>query len=317
MPDAFVTYVPDCTDSGITLNILGSMGLADWFSTFYSNLSVQDGGSISSRYKAITRRLNTDYWQTTSDTSHSLYVGSYGRNTAIAGLSDLDMIFELPPAVYRQYNNHAGNGQSALLQAVRASMQKTYPSSSIGGDGQVVVVSFQDGIRFEVVPVFLNQSSTYSYPDSNAGGSWRTTNPRAEIAAITTRNTAVNGNLIPLCRMIRAWKATWDVPIGGLLIDTLAYQFIETWQFRDESFLYYDYMARDFFSFMENQERTQKYWRAPGSGSLVFRKESFQWKATRCYNISLEAIAHETATPKQEWSAKKKWRDIFGSAFPD
>src|SRR5215470_12692693 len=99
------------------------MGLADWFSTFCGNLQIQDGGMISSRYKAITRRLNTDFWTTTSDISHSLYVGSYGRNTAISGFSDLDMIFELPSELYYQYDEHAGNGQSALLQAVRSSMQ--------------------------------------------------------------------------------------------------------------------------------------------------------------------------------------------------
>lgn len=47
------------------------MGLADWFSTFCGNLQIQDDGTISSRYKAITRRLNTDFWSTTSDTAHS------------------------------------------------------------------------------------------------------------------------------------------------------------------------------------------------------------------------------------------------------
>ena len=49
----------------------------------------------------------------------------------------------------------------------------------------------------------------------------------------------------------------------------------------------------------------------------AYGKGLFQYKAKRCYNISLEAIAHETATPKQEWSARQKWRDIFGTDFPD
>lgn len=293
------------------------MGLAEWFRSFCSNVQVQDGGTISARYKAITRRLNTDFWETTSDTSHSLYIGSYGRNTAIQGFSDLDMVFELPSAVYHQYDKYAVNGQSALLQAVRNSMQKTYSTSSIGGDGQVVVVSFQDGITFEVLPVFTNQAGSYTYPDSNNGGSWKMTNPRPEIEAIRSRNNACNGNLVPLCRMMRSWKNRWDVPIGGLLIDTLAYQFIDGWQYKGESFIYYDYMCRDFFRFMADQDDEQVYWKAPGSGQYVYKKGSFQWKATRCYNISLEAIKHETAEPKQEWSAKQKWRDIFGTSFPD
>lgn len=293
------------------------MGLADWFSGFCSNLTIQDGGTISTRYKAITRRLNTDFWNTVSDTSHGLYVGSYGQNTSIRGFSDLDMVFELPSAIYHQYNAHSGNGQSALLQAVRTSMQKTYSTSSIGGDGQVVVVSFQDGITFEVVPVFTNQSSSYTYPDSNSGGSWKTTNPKPEIQAIKNRNILCNKNLVPLCRMMRAWKRKWEVPIGGLLIDTLAYQFIENYEHRDKSYLYYDFMCRDFFKWMSEQSAEQVYWKAPGSGQYVYGKGLFQYKAKRCYNISVDAIAYETSTPKKEWSAKQEWRKIFGTSFPD
>ena len=292
------------------------MGLADWFRGFCSNLQVGDRGTISVRYKTITRRLNTDFWNTTSDTAHSLYVGSYGRNTAIHGFSDLDMVFELPSYLYNRYSDYLGNGQSALLQTVRNSLQKTYPTSEIGGDGQIVVISFRDEITFEIVPVFGNIDGSYTHPDSNQGGSWKLTNPRAEIEAVRNRNISCNGNLIQLCRMMRAWKRKWSVPIGGLLVDTLAYQFVQNWSYRKHSYLYYDYMCRDFFDFLRIQDRTQAYWRAPGSGQYVYGKDLFQWKATRCYNIASQAIDHEQTTPKQEWSAKQKWREIFGTSFP-
>lgn len=293
------------------------MGLGEWFSTFFSNLQVQDGGTISQRYKNITRRLNTDFWNTTSDTSHSLYVGSYGRNTAIQGFSDLDMIFQLPYSEYEKYNNYSGNGQSTLLQTVKKSIENTYATTSIRADGQVIVVPFTDGISVEVVPAFINKNDSFTFPNANNGGSWQVTNPKPEIRAIRERNVASNGNLVSLCRMSRAWKHKWGVPIGGLLIDTLAYQFIDGWQYKDKSYLYYDYMCRDFLKWMSEQDSEQDYWKAPGSGQYVYGKGLFQYKAKRCYNISLEAIAHETATPKQEWSAKQKWRSIFGTAFPD
>ena len=293
------------------------MGLGEWFAGFRSNIQVKDVETISMRYKAITKRLNTDYRNTTSDTAHSLYVGSYGRNTAIAGFSDLDMIFQLPYELYTRYNNHYGNGQSALLQSVRESIQKTYPKTNIGADGQVVEVPFTDGIMFQVVPVFLNTDDSYLFPDASSGGSWKMTNPRPEIASIQIRNEACNHNLVPLCQMMRSWKRQWEVPIGGLLVDTLAYQFIENYQYRDKSYFYYDYLCRDFFKWISEQDEKQEYWKAPGSGQFVYGKGLFQYKAKRCYNISLEAIQHETATPKQEWSAKNKWREIFGTAFPD
>lgn len=293
------------------------MGVANWFSTFCANIQVQDGGTISTRYRNITQRLNKDFRGTDSRTAHSLYVGSYGRNTAIQGFSDLDMIFRLPDNLYEIYDNYTGNGQSTLLQVVKKSIQKTYPTTSIGADGQVILIRFRDGITFEVVPAFLNTDGSYTFPDANNGGTWRVTNPRPEIEEIRTRNNACNKNLIPLCRMTRAWKSEWSVPIGGLLVDTLAYQFIDSWEYKEKSYLYYDWMCRDFFLFMAEQDKDQEYWRAPGSGQYVYRKGPFQWKAKRCHNLSLEAIAYETAEPKKEWSAKQKWRKIFGSSFPE
>jgi hypothetical protein len=293
------------------------MALADWFSTFCSNLQIRDGGTIATRSGNITRRLNTDFWSTTSDSSHSLYVGSYGRNTAISGFSDVDLIFQLPYSVYKQYNEYSGNGQSALLQSVKTSIERTYSTTNIRADGQVIQIPFTDGIIFEVVPAFDNADGSYTFPNANDGGSWKTTSPKLEIKAIRDRNAVTNGNLVPLCRMMRDWKNKWTVPIGGLLIDTLAYQFIENWEHRDKSFVYYDFMCRDFFKWMAAQDENQEWWRAPGSGQYVWGKGLFQYKAKRCYNLSLEAIEHEMATPKREWSAKQKWRDIFTTNFPD
>lgn len=292
------------------------MPLADWFSTFCSNLQIRDAGTISLRYKNITTRLNADFWTTASDAAHSLYVGSYGRNTAIAGFSDMDMIFWLPYAVYERYNAHAGNGQSALLQAVKTSIERTYSTTNIRADGQVIQVPFNDGITFEVVPAFVNKDDSFTYPDANNGGRWKTTDPKPEIQAMRQRNAATNGNLVRLCRMMRDWKGKWTVPVGGLLIDTLAYQFIENWQYRDKSYLYYDYMCRDFFKWMADQDANQEWWRSPGAGQYVWGKGLFQYKAKRCYNLAVEAIEHEMATPKREWSARQKWREIFTTNFP-
>jgi len=113
------------------------------------------------------------------------------------------------------------------------------------------------------------------------------------------------------------WRRKWNVSIGGLLIDTLAYQFMENYEYRTKSYFYYDFICRDFIKWMADQNTTQVYWKAPGSGQHVHTKGLFQYKAKQCYNIAVEAIKHETATPKREWSAKQKWREIFGSDFPE
>lgn len=272
--------------------------------------------SISSRYKRITRQLNTDFWATASETAHSLYVGSYGRDTAAKGVSDLDVAFTLPNEVYHKYNAYASNGQSALLQEVRASIGRTYPTTYVGGDGQVVAVNFTDGIRFEILPVFLNKDGkSFTFADSNNGGSWKVCDPRAEMSAFHTRNTVTaNGNLKAIARMARIWRDRHNVPLSGMLIDTLAYQFILTWAHSDKSYLYHDYLVRDFLLYLANLDTTQLYWRAPGSGSFVWKTGNFQAKARAAYDIALSAIHHEAE--HRPATARNKWREIFGPTYP-
>lgn len=292
------------------------MGVAEDFLTFRNNYNIGKSliSSIGERYRRITRRLNADFWDSDSENAHSLYVGSYGRDTAAKGVSDIDIGFRLPYDIYVKYHAYQSNGQTALLQAVRIALQKTYPSTRIGGDGQVVVVSFTDGITFEVLPYFDNIGGTWTYPDSNGGGNWRTCNPRAEIAAIHDRNLLVNHNLKALCRMIRVWKAHNDVPMSGALIDTLAYQFIISWQWKDKSFYYHDFMVRDFLKFMNDQDRDQSHWRMPGSGQYVRRTGAFGYKAGIDHKYAV--MACDLQDDAQGAARRIHWRTVFGTTFP-
>lgn len=290
------------------------MSVSTKFQNFSNDIRIiQDSvDKISHRYKRITKQLNTDFWNTESDTKHSRYVGSYGRDTDIH-VSDIDVIMRLPWSVHEKYDNYILNGQSALLQAVRDSLKNTYSTSHISADGQVVQIKFDDGINFEIVPGFLYTDGSYCFPDTNDGGNWKITNPMAEKKAIREANDSCNGNLKNLCRMARAWKENWNVPIGGLLIDTLAYNFLINWEYKDKSYLYYDFMTRDFFEYLKDQNENQNYWLAPGSNQYVWRKGSFEYKALRCYNISLEAISYENR--EMSYSANEKWKEIYGTKF--
>lgn len=291
------------------------MSISDKFSTFCDNLRMEKEvvDNIKYRYERITQRLNTEYWDNDSKIYHSLYVGSYGRGTDIH-ISDIDMLFQLPYAVYERFNKYTGNKQSALLQEVKTAIEKTY-KSYMRADGQVIKIDFTDGICFELVPCFINKDESYTYPDSNSGGSWKTTNPKPEIAEMTSANIKWNKNLKRLCRMARAWKDKWDVPMGGLLIDTLAYNFMKDWEHKDKSFMYYDWMTRDFFDYLKNRDENQNYWLSPGANQYVWRKGKFEYKAKQAYNLAIEALDYESKS--QEWSANQKWREIYGTKFPN
>lgn len=290
------------------------MSIAEKFQRFCSDLRMSDDvvAKVSSRYHEITRRLNESFRGYSSVDANSLYVGSYGRGTAI-NVSDIDMLYVLPYSEYLRFNRYLWNGQSAMLQAVRDSIARTFSRTKLKGDGQVVVVEFGDGICFEVVPCFLNNDGSYTYPDSNGGGAWKKTNPRPEIDAVRNMDAQTNKNLRRLCRMIRAWKDQWDVPMGGLLIDTLAYNFLKDWPWREKSFLYYDWLTRDFFEYLSKVNDKQNFWYAIGSNQKILSRGSFSYKAKRSYEIALEAINFEDE--KREYSANLRWSEIYGSKF--
>ncbi len=42
--------------------------------------------------------------------------------------------------------------------------QKTYDKTFIKADGQVIGLNFTDGICFEIVPCFVNQNDSFTFP---------------------------------------------------------------------------------------------------------------------------------------------------------
>lgn len=293
------------------------MGEGEWFASFCGKLRIDKDKreSIAYRTGRMVGQLNADLRSLNSNTSYRFYVGSYGRSTAIPSVSDVDLLYELPYDLYVRFNGYAGNGQSALLALVKNSIRKTYRVSDLVGDGQVVVIRFDDNIHYDILPAFVNKDGSYTFADSNGGGSWRVCNPKKEMEAFAGRNAACNYNLGELSRMARAWRDTNNVDMSGMLIDTLAYQFIIGWGHRDKAYSYYDYMTRDFFQYLAGQNINQTYWLAPGSGSYVHRGQPFQYKARSAELRAREAIAFQLAN--RNWSARQKYREIYGTAFPE
>lgn len=280
------------------------------FEQFRKNLAVRNEDAISTSYRSITTRLNKDYWNLESDSSHCLQVGSYGRNTAIHGISDLDMVFELPARDLDRFKKVQGNGPSQMLQEVKTCLQARYPNTKMSGDGQVVVVDFK-GYRVEVLPAFHNaDDNSYTYGDTHDGGSWCKCKPRQEIAAINERNRTSNRNLKRVCKMLRSWKEATGAPMSGMLIDTLAYRFFgQTTAYDDKSYGRYPELVRDVFAYLANLPE-QDYWHAPGSAHRVGTKGKFQRKAKKAAAKCQEAINADTDKKKEAL-----WKEAFGSRF--
>lgn len=194
---------------------------------------------ISKRYKRITKAVNSEFWSSGSETAHSLYVGSYGRGTATAD-SDLDVLLSLPRSEYGRYDMYSGNGQSRLLQAVKFAVSETYSTTDVKGDGQVVVVRFSDGMKFELLPAFEHMDCwgsfvSYDYPDTHMGGRWLATDPKAEQEAMKEKNASSRGLLFDTCKHIRNVHAAnfSSYRLSGIVIDSFVFSAIGDWHWTD------------------------------------------------------------------------------------
>jgi hypothetical protein len=283
------------------------MTKSEMFQDFIHNLKVDNAEQISQRYGEVTASLNKKFRDTESKEANSLQVGSYGRWTAIKGISDLDMLYIMPKVKWDDYKD---GKQFKLLTDTKDAIKARYPNTIVQVDRLVVSVVYTN-FYIEVQPVFEQDDGSFKYPDTYNGGSWKISKPREEVAAMSEFNIDKNKNLRRLCKMTRAWKNKHGVGMGGLLIDTLVHNFLNlTTDYDTKSFFYYDCLIRDFFKYLMEQPN-QDYYAALGSGQRVKVKKKFQRKAKKAYNLCLKAIESGDTD-----AAFDKWKKVFGRPFP-
>ncbi len=281
------------------------------FEKFLENLKIKNSDDINTSIEGVTKKCNHAFRELESETDNRLNVGSIGRETGINGTSDIDIIYDLPSEMYDRFNAYETKGQSALLQEVKVTLLEKYPNSDISADGQVVVFEHSD-YKIELVPGFKLSDGSYRYPDTNDGGSWKITKPKEEIDEITKLDADSGGILKKLCQMVRSWKNRNGVPMGGLLIDTLCYNFLkEKKEFHSIGYGKFGNMSEAFFIYLAELNDEQEYWFVPGSNQKVYSSGKFNGKAKKAKKNCKSALDNEGLE-----QARKFWKRVFGRAFP-
>lgn len=281
------------------------MDILTLFDGLIKNLKVSNAKEIKDRRDEITKALNRAFRGSDSTSDNRLMVGSWGRNTAINGVSDLDLIYVLPSNLRDDYRKSGGPRKA--LEAAKYAIAEHYSTSEIRVDRLVVSLKFTNYL-FEIQPVFETESGDFEYPDTYSD-SWKITKPRSEIQAMKNINESTEGNARLLCRLARAWKSKNDVPMGGLLIDTLVYRFLtSTDLYSPEAAL--PEIVRDFFKYLSELPKRSTF-NALGSNQKVKIKKNFQGKAKHAYGLCVDAIGAEG-----EAGMVSKWKKVFGKFVP-
>jgi hypothetical protein len=157
----------------------------------------------------------------------SFLAGSYRRSTMIAPLysADIDVFVVLDPSYYTRYSSQ-DSGQANLLDMVKRVVKKTYPNTpKISRNGQAVTIQFTD-FQVDVVPAFHRAGGGYLIADS-VSKRWIGTDPKKHIELFSTANSAHDGDLNPLIKMIKGWNVENGKYFRSFHLEVLALQILK------------------------------------------------------------------------------------------
>ena len=289
------------------------MKIAKCFQTLLDNtaLKAEKARTIQHRAACIARRLDICYYGD-SEERHFFFVGSYGRGSADANDSDIDMVYFLPHNQLSRYEEYRSNGQSQLLQEIKECILASYPNTEMRGDGQVVVVSFTDGMKFEVVPAFACEKSQYLYADTHNGGSWKLSSSAFDFIEFNRADKCSGGKLRNLCRLARAWRAQQNLDIKGILLDTLVWMYLKANNWGCG--LSYAEMSLGFFSFLSRRKNAQVCLNTPGGAEKVMDEGGYVSKSLISEKNAMQAIL--LADAQDYYNSSLLWQKIYGLDFP-
>tara|TARA_R110002051_G_scaffold13717_1_gene45383 strand:- start:2657 stop:3544 length:888 start_codon:yes stop_codon:yes gene_type:complete len=268
---------------------------------------------VLKRTRGVVGSLNRAYYGGTDEGPDAKIVGSWGKDTTVSPSGDVDVYYLLPVAEHQRFNNYLGNGQSALLASVRDKLLVTYRQTEISGDGQVVIVAFNDLPDIEIAPSFLLADGKYLLPDSNSGGAWITADPDAEKLALDVSDREHNNNARALVRIVKCWRRHCNVPIKSFYLELLVCEFLPTCSWRTFGLYFYDWIVRDFFRFLVTKSNAWVF--APGTHEAMNIGEGWLPRAETALARAEKACEYETADLIS--LAGVEWQKIFGPAIPE
>ncbi|MBL8208342.1 MAG: nucleotidyltransferase, partial [Blastocatellia bacterium] len=117
------------------------------------------------------------------------------------------------------------------------------------------------------------------------------------------------GNTRNLVKMLKRWQEVCNVPLKSFWLELLAIEFLESWEYKRESTIYYDWMTRDFFQFLIG--KAGSFVIVPGTYEVIWLGRNWKSKAESAYRNAKEAAYDDS----QGWHyvADGEWEKVFGS----
>jgi len=232
--------------------------------------------------------------------SDHLIAGAVGKRTAVAPITEADVLYLLPPKLTAQ---KAGDA----LKIVWAVLKNRFDAVTIVETGVLVP---RGNIWVKVLPC-REHSGAYLIPGkptlTRASG-WSITNPIAEAATLRLSDSLYGGRPRLLMTALKAWRRHAEVPISSFVLELLAQEFY-TGSPRPYEL---ERALVDFWAWARMRPRGAI--KPPGGQTEIDVGEEWHGKAKAAYWRATLADHHLKTGKVAE--AAGEWRQVLGDAFP-
>src|SRR3989344_1787980 len=155
------------------------------------------------------------------DETYSFLTGSYSRNTAIRPPKDVDFFIVLNDKKYGDLK------PSELLNFLEKTLKEILPDITIFQQTHSVTIEYDEEFSIDVIPAFEINSELYKIPHvSENSDSWLESNPKIHGEKLTEANDTTNGLLVPLVKLLKAWKRDKCSYVKSFHLELLAIEII-------------------------------------------------------------------------------------------
>lgn len=288
------------------------------FRQFAINLNITDRQvtTVSNCHKNVVSvigkvlTLNTDH--------PSKLIGSYDRDTFIRYLKegDVDLMVVLHYGQNKEYDSK--EGVRKILEKFKSILEKEYSDTTCNIDRNCVSMKLSQ-FKLDVVPAFRHGDGDYSIPDTYRG-KWIHTNPVKFAEKIKEINKAMDGDFIPLIKMIKGWNREYLKSLRGFHIECMM---IDHYKSYTQSYTY-DSMIKVFFSKLPEYLNNPSYDPITGdqvdlyldNSSLGNDRSVFVSRAKKAYAKALEAYDDTSKYSDTISIAIEEWKSLMGEFFP-
>ena len=289
------------------------MDLPTHFQKFLSNIepTTNQKAEASTGHATLRTRLEKDDEYKTFF-QDSFLSGSYGRNTAIRPIKDVDII------IVAGYPEILWNPSLALAH-LRRILTKYYQNVTTQNRSVHVSLSY---VEMDIVPAIKANGDFLKIPD-RAAQNWVLSNPRRHIELNAAINKSRNGMYVPLVKSLKCWRDNrmndlWKPK--SFLLECLVYDYatgspIDSIPKAIEGFLWY--IHNKYKAHRESHQSSPIIRDIGGTGNDVAKKWTYQEfcnfmdEAYRSWSLSYNALQSQNETGSIE-----KWRQLLGDAFP-